>query len=338
MRRSCGIAMCGLSLLLAACYTTAPAPEPETEQKTNKDLVDFTFGWETPLTLKAETTRRVRDMGGEAREYRAEYEMEATRSDEMLRVAVDPQFQGVTGRRANGGAGQILGTVAILAVPTMVVSPEGGFETVEELDATRDLVAKEARRAAGGGLSKKVESALGRFLGDEVLEQRARQNWDMMVGMWAGETMEIGETYESKSEQEFTLPLVGRREVTMEVEFGALERVSCPAGTESGETGCVRATIRSRPDVRDMKELMQKWVEEHAEIEAKRQGMATTPKITVTEMFFRTEATLVTEISTLRPHRLTQKRTQRVKLRDPNGGERAFRTVDQRTTTFSRVE
>ena len=298
------------------------------------DAVQFQFGWELPTRLTAKSTRRVRKTGGKQKTYRSSYEMSAAKQDGDVRVQIEPNFEGVSGSDPAKGIASVLGAASSVAMPSMLVSADGTFKGVEGLKGTRKAYLDAAKQAAGGSLPKQIGAVLNRYLTEKFLKSRARQHWEMLVGLWTGEQdFEVGKMYESTTKDRFQFPLVGFREVEMELTFGVEERVSCSDG--STETGCVRAAIESRPDVRKMKELMQKWVDEFSKVQAKRQGMAKPPKITVNEVYVKTDVSILTNPSTLRPHRFEEKRTVRLKLKNPNGDVRSIKSVDKRTTTFS---
>jgi hypothetical protein len=157
------------------------------------------------------------------------------------------------------------------------------------------------------------------------------------VGTWAGSQVPIGEKQETDATDAFEFPMVGRREVDLELEFTVEERISCssrPADSGS-EPECVRITVKSRPDVQKMKEVLQKQVDHFAAQKAQKQGMDRVPDLTVTDVFIRSDMTLVTEPATLRPHRWTDKKTVRMSMEGPNGREKSYKLVDKTQTVFS---
>jgi hypothetical protein len=336
------------ALLCAGGCQSGPEPAGgDAPRETKKDeseesdqqveTVDFEFGWEAPSTRTAEATRAIRKIGGEETTYRGSYKLGVESTEAGLRVAVEPDFGG-------GAAGsepqlsEIVTAASFVAMPTMAVGPDGSFDGVADIEATRRQFREAAASAAdtGQGLPKEIGSMLDKLLSREVLEVRARQFWELLVGLWAGETMEVGETYSSETEASFELPVVGTREMQMSVEFGVRERVACndSATPDDDGPGCVRTAVTSRPDVREMETLMQKWVDKMAELQATRTGRSEVPDLQVADVFVRSNITLVTRPADLRPMVFREKRTTRMTLQAPNGREKSYRYVDEREMTF----
>jgi hypothetical protein len=317
----------------------------QTEAETGSDeegdeqveTVDFEFGWKAPSSRTAEAKRTIRKTGGEETTYQGSYELGVESTEAGLRVTVEPEFGG-------GAAGseprlsEIVTAASFVAMPTMAVSADGAFDGVADMEATRRQFREAAASAADAdqGLSKEVASMLDELLSRAVLEVRARQFWELLVGIWAGETMEVGETYTSETEASFELPVVGTREMQMSVEFGVEERVACNDSATTGDEGpgCVRTAVTSRPDVREMETLMQKWVDKMAKVQARRTGRSKVPELEVADVFVRSNITLVTRPGDLQPMVFREKRTTRMTLRAPNGREKSYRYVDKREMTF----
>ncbi len=312
------------------------APENSSEQETSVETVELQFGWEPSEARSAEVSRTVEKTGGEARTYRGRYAFRTQEGDEQLQVRVEPELEGSKGTFEGTELGRIVTAASFAAMPTMQVTAAGRFEGVSGREATRREYLEAARSAAEGSLPQEVRSMLERLLAAEVLETRSRQFWEMLVGLWAGESFELGASYEGDTEASFALPLVGRRKMPVEVDFGVRERVAC--GERPGGGGerpaCVRASVESRPDVREAETLVQRWVDRVAEATAKRQGREQTPDLEVGEVFIRSEVEVVTHPADLQPESYREKRTIRLTLRAPDGTEKAYRHVDERQIAF----
>ena len=317
-------------LTVVGCRTAAPAGgqvEPSSSSADEPETVGLQFDWPAETRLRAEAVHRTKRPGKEPAETRFSYEVRAAdaeegegeKSEDRIRVDIAPTFDG-WGARAVAGS----------AMPGFRVEKTGAYASALEVDAVR---ADYLERLKADG--KAVPISVKRLLDPTSLRQRSRQWWSSAVGLWSGREFEVGERYSAQVEDTFQLPMAGSRSLEMEVDFGVDERVACEEPGAEEEPGCIRATLSSKPDVDQLADWMQQLVDRASARQAKKQGMAKPPKIEVVSIYMQTDTTLVTDPETLVPRRLTEKQTVRLRLRAPDGTERAFKRVDTTETMFN---
>jgi len=326
-------------VVVGACKSgpeTAEAEAPA-ESAESENVAKFRFGWQSDTELVADVRKEYRRPGGESEVFRGGYRLSTERGDEGRRVRVEPEMNPEVTGTDEVTVADGMATATVLALPVIEVGSEGTFESVAELESAREAFRGVVRELNGGDLELRQAKTLKPLLTDEVLTSRAKQYWSFLVGTWAGSQVPIGEKQETDATDAFEFPMVGRGEVDLELEFTVEERISCssrPADSGS-EPECVRITVKSRPDVQKMKEVLQKQVDHFAAQKAQKQGMDRVPDLTVTDVFIRSDMTLVTEPATLRPHRWTDKKTVRMSMEGPNGREKSYKLVDKTQTVFS---
>jgi len=342
LRWSLVVALAGtlLTANAGACRTAPRAPEgaPQKEEP-SEELATFEFDWSDGMALEAEVRKRFRRSGGEERTVHAGYRMTVKERGEGVLVEFtpgsDPKVEGARGITVESAAA----TASSVALPSMSAASDGALESVEGMETAREKFRQFVRNLKGDSLEDRKERALEPLLAGDFLRSRARQFWSIVVGTWAGSQIAVGEQQTSDVSDTFVFPVVGEREVKLELEFSVEERVSCNSRPAEGDAGadpeCVRIEMRSRPDVREMKAVLQEQVDRISERKARERGMDETPDLTVANVFVRTEMTLVTKPSKLRPYRWRDEKIVRMTLRGPAGEERSYKLVDQTRTLFT---
>lgn len=330
-------ALFGVSSCKSSPETKSPPPSSAGEVE-ERDVTRFRFDWPEGTTLRAEVDRELRRAGGRSKTFHAGYSLETAEEDDGYRIDVTPEFDIRKTGTNRVRAEDAVAIASVVALPTLVVGPEGAFRSVAGVEATREDFRESVRQLDGGALTSRQTGALDPVLDGQYLEARARQYWSLLVGTWAESQLEVGETTTAEVNDSFTFPMIGRREVEMELEITLEERLPCAgrsAGPEGGSRkGCVRISMKSRPDVETLEASMQQWVDQFAEEKAKNEGINDTPDLEVTDVFVRTRFELVTRPATLRPRQFRQKKTVRMTLQGPSGSEKSYRLVDERRTEF----
>lgn len=336
-------ALFGLVSCKSSPETKTPPPSSAGEGE-ERDVARFRFDWREGTTLTAEVDRELRRAGGESKTFHAGYSLGTTEEGDGYRIDVTPEFDIRKTGTNRVRAEDAVAVASVIALPTLVVGPDGAFRSVADVDESREDFREAVRQLDGGALTSQETGVLEPVLDEQYLEDRARQFWSLLVGTWAESQLEVGETTSTEVSDSFAFPMIGRREVVMELEIVLEERLPCAsrsagAGRSAGTTGdsrneCVRISMKSRPDVETLETSMQQWVDQFAEEKAKNEGMNDTPDLEVTDVFLRTEFELVTKPATLRPRRFRQKRTVRMTLQGPSGSEKSYRLVDERRTEF----
>jgi hypothetical protein len=263
--------------------------------------VALRFAWPRPLAAEVQYARTRTQTGRPATSLALRGKLAATpRGDRTL-----VRYTGWTG--ANGPEASLLRATEAV---TVVVGQDGRAEKVEG----KDDVVKAARKLPPfDSDSPQARKALE--LLPASVEKSALEEWALLVGFWSENDLEIGERYESDSE--VAVPAVPGSSVRLRIEVRAIRWLDCPR-PERGR--CVELELRSRPDRDDVQKVVGALMDKLGVPKEAVQGA-------LGDLVTATEATLVTEPSTLVPHRLAVKRTTDV---TGPGGEAVSRVDEQR--------
>lgn len=284
--------------LATVLLAVPPSPAASGQPVASADTVALRFDW--PAGLEAEVDlRRVRvRASGEAAD------TSGVRVAYRLGVADHPQGRAVSyDGWSLPGSGELAGSqqqvlqLASSMVPGYVVSEEGELLEVDRLDEVRaellGLLEELGREAP-----PELEAILGRLLSREALFSLAAQEWNALVGAWAGARFAVGSAY--RMEQEQPVPALGGVVVPFRYEFGAAARVDCVPG--GGGAACVELVMRSHPDPEALQPHLEAFVEQM--LDAAGAGEART-RLAYRELELENEVILVAEPDGLVPHALT---------------------------------
>jgi hypothetical protein len=242
---------------LALCLAFMCSPNAALSQNNDStaDTVEFEFSWPVGLTadleIRQEILRPHRDIRIEAQQ-----RMVVESHDLGLRVS---RLNGdVTSMEATAkGSGEsdqmdehILAFLqaSLRANSALVVSRDGRVLAVEGGDHVATLMddlmqpALDSLAAQGRDLGA-FKALYDGLTSEDGINAQIAENWELLVGVWNGASFEEGVVYENTLVEQS--PLLPGQSVTMQYEFGFLERVPCFEGSETAN--CVRVEVRSRP-------------------------------------------------------------------------------------------
>lgn len=278
---------------LLAVLMLAPANAHAQQPTSTGENIPLRFAWPAGLTATVEAERmRVRnsaapDSSGAVLSYR----MQASNgNDDEVMV----RFSDFAATNADGAGTNLMEQLGGF-VPNYRISAGGEFLGVHEvalLKARMDsLFAPLLQQDSTGELARLFES----LVSEEYLAGATAQEWNALVGMWAGADLELGQVYEL--EEQAALPLLPGATVKMVSEFAIEERVSCEE--EGADRDCVQIRLYSEPDSAGMKALVQQVMDRVA-----RTGGAAVPVFE--HLTIRSELLLITRPETLVPYYLEQ--------------------------------
>jgi hypothetical protein len=133
-------------------------------------------------------------------------------------------------------------------VLSSVVSRDGTLLDVEGLGEMREAVRASLQPLIRdlGPVGPEFRRIMDQMMSDEVLFAAAEDDWNAIVGFWAGADLEIGWTYESQGEA--PLPIYPDRTIPYDHEFSVLGRADCDTGDEMPTGECVHLHLVTRPN------------------------------------------------------------------------------------------
>ncbi len=306
-----------LALPLFAACASAPEVRPTAPALPPGTWVELRFDWPPGLAAVVET-EHVRTETAPAGEERARLRLRS-----RLETAADDGGLAVRWRdvrhELSGGptpAGVEL-LAEELATPDLRVTAAGRLAAVEPREEARAELAK-----ALVALSHVVpvpesfrQRLVGHFQPDE-LRAGAAEDWDRLVGFWAGASLEAGRTYAARD----LVPLDLLADLPVEVErrMRVVDRVSCRP--EETEPRCVVLELVALADEEATSGL--------APFLSRLFGDRGGPP----RLAFEERTLLVTEPEGLRPHRLET--TRRVSVSFGGDGAESRARIDERTVIF----
>jgi hypothetical protein len=292
-----------LAKLLRAAFAvvvvmTWSAPVLAQERPTAIDTVRLRFAWPVGTRARIETTR-YRERVAERSDTtlgRASYQMSVTSHPEGLLVSHDNFVFPALGP-ASTNLQAVAERVGAM-VPQYVVDSEGGFLRINDVSRMKALLDSMMTQLLGPVAQGPARQTLESLLSAEALTGLAAQDWNAIVGMWAGADLELGEAYEL--EEQAPLPMVPGAVVPMISEFSVERRTSCVEG--GSDRGCVEIQLVAEPDADSMKQVLSRFMQRLA-------ADASLGGIGFEELQVESGIVLITEPGTLLPHRVTLSRT-----------------------------
>lgn len=282
--------MLTLSAALALALAAVPAAGAAPARAVAPDTVSFRFGWPDALAAEVETTRTRTRPGRPSTAHTLKGRLETEVRGAERRVG----FRGwrlAGGQPAPAGLDPLIGAAGQI---TTVTTRAGAFVRVEGMEA-----ALAALRATTKDAPAEARPMLDKLqqLAPAMLTKDASELWAVLVQLWDGKDLDVGEDYEMDSRLPVTvLPGETVRVVTrLRVE----RRLTCPGGGS-----CVEVGMRSEPDAKDVERVAKRLF---AELSVPAQATAM-----LGEMSAVTEVALVTEPARLVPHRMAKVRKMRV--------------------------
>lgn len=135
--------------------------------------------------------------------------------------------------------------VEISRDPATIDSLRAGLEAL--LEPMRGMPEMEAMASMFEGM-----------IGGDALNAAIEQNWDSSIALWAGDEVQLGETFVSETEAPF--PLMDNRTLVMEMATTVTERLACVEG--GAPDGCIRIVVESAVDPADFRPMMEEMMGE----------------------------------------------------------------------------
>ncbi len=271
---------CGVLALLAACPPAFAEDLP------------LSFAWGRVLEADVDATRRIRT-GGRSISIRVTYRLQARRDNDGYRVRAADLVVRNDGRIVKAGARSAVLVQFMGLIPDWRISNVGGFVGLADYSCQRD----KARRYLGETSASSTPEArrwLEQITSREVMSLQARQNWNAIVGDWAGKEVEIKHTLRQYSVEAVAMPSLSDSTIRTRHEITALERLPCHERMVDEQ--CVKIRRVSRPDSADVERAYARLRKTFPQMARGAGGDGKMDVVTTME--------LVTDPDTLRPYRL----------------------------------
>jgi hypothetical protein len=326
---------------LVAAQTQAPPPPPRTGSPlaeaaaaaaaarrtpvpTDPGLgqpIALTFAWPAGMVATIEAERaQTTVLGGQKKERGSgmRYRMRVTPHANGRLISYDG-FEPLKTLLPSSGADALVETLSAF-MPSLVVSPRGEFVRVEGLTRIRTAMrafVDQALREASAPVTPQAKALLDSLWSAEVLTKMAAQEWQVLVGAFAGYRGTIGEMQEIDTKEES--PLVPGVMIPMRSTFGALHRVPCEPGRPADS--CVVMQLRSVIAPGAAQAVVKKLLE----------GVPDMRGLSYDRFDITTEVLTTLEPSTMKLYHVTQTRTADMLMRMAGQGTAAAMQTDRRT-------
>jgi hypothetical protein len=250
-------------LCLALCL--APALLDAQAAPASVDTAKLEFAWPARTTARVEARKyRERKIGAkdDTTDVALTYRMTAVRAGEEYVVSFD-DFRLPDGAppSAQAEVTTLVDRVGAL-LPTYRVSATGEFTRLESTDAIRALVDSLIGRVESekGPIPPQAKQVVANvrntMLSDAVLASAAAQEWNALVGTWAGAELEVGEVYGTEGEE--PIPIFQGAAIKFQYEFAAIRRMSCDSIAAPSARDCVELQMVSTPDSAAMRQFLER--------------------------------------------------------------------------------
>jgi hypothetical protein len=289
------------------------------------DTVRLRFAWTAGTAARIETTRTQRTASSADTLFgRSSYRMHVRPHAEGLVISYDEFEFPPAADTTEAAQLSVLAAQAATMVPRVVVDSAGAFIGIEDVESVRarldSLMTRMLEPDEAASAREMVESVVT----EEGLSGIAAQEWNALVGRWAGADLEIGVDYEFA--EEAALPLMAGAVVPMVSTFRVERRTSCGDGLMGSD--CVEIRLVSRADPDAMAEILAEFAERLLAVP----GMG----IAFESFELENSMVLVTESATLRPHRVrTEKGMKGVYSADGQRAEVGQSEVRTYTYTYA---
>ena len=313
-----------LVLILLVLIPMLPASALAQQPPGAADTVKLRFGWRPGMTAQIETTRlqEQRSASVDTVLRRTSYRMHVAPHDDGLLIS----YTDFTFPDADTTDQQTsLAEQAAAIVPKIVVDSAGGFVSIEDVPGFRARLDTLMTRMLPPDEAASAREGLAELVTEEALAGLAAQEWNTIVGRWAGRDLMVGEDY--GFEEEAALPLIPGAVVRMVSTFSIAGRTSCDG--KSADSDCVEIRLVSRADPDAVSAILAQFTER----------LLATPGVGIAFESFEmeNEMVLVAEPGTLRPHQVrTSKRMGGVFTAQGERGEVSQREVRTYRYTYDR--
>jgi hypothetical protein len=266
---------------ILVCLALSLVPAVALAQEAKKpavkvDTAKLTFRWPENVTARVDAERYRERHSGEKHDTiaaGASYRMTAQRTgnEYVVRFADFRLVDGVDA--ASPEVAAVVQRIGAL-MPSYRVSAAGEFTRLESPDTFRasidsmimTLIAKDRPPPP------QLKQVMSTLTSDAVLTAAVAQEWNALVGTWAGAELEVGEAYLTEGDE--PIPAFQNATVRFEYEFAALRRMSCDSVAAPGARDCVELQMVSKPDSAAMRQLLERVMGSLAPDVAKDMGFA----------------------------------------------------------------
>ncbi|MBR9990934.1 MAG: hypothetical protein KFH98_14325 [Gemmatimonadetes bacterium] len=255
------------------------------------DTVQLRFGWAAGTAAHVETTRRQYTSGvNDTVTGDANYRMRVQRHPEGLIITYDEfEFPAASDTVNDAQIGSLADRAAAI-VPRVLVDSAGSFVRVEDVESVRARLDTLVTSMLEPGEAEEAREAMATLVTAESLGGLAAQEWNTIVGRWAGVDLVVGEKY--FFEEEAALPMLPGTAITLVSEFSIEGWTPCTEGVVARE--CVEIRVEARADPAAVQRILAEFTEQ----------ITAVPGVGLVFESFEmgNEIVLVTEPATLRPH------------------------------------
>ena len=285
---------CVLLMLVPGSALSQAAPAQPTP-----DTVKLGFAWPANVRARVDARRyreRHTDRKHDTTDASMSYRMTGARSGDEYLIRFD-DFQ-VPGTEAIPNSTAIAERLSAF-VPSYRVRASGEFARLESTATSRAFLDSMMTvwTSKDGPPSPHVKQLIATMTSDAVLEARAAEEWNALVGTWIDAALEIGAVYGTEGEE--PIPIFQNAVVKYEYEFSALRRMPCDSVATPAGRDCIEVQMVSRPDAAAMRQLVQRLVG----------GIMADSSVGFTEFNLENVVTLVARPQTLLPVHLTITKT-----------------------------
>lgn len=299
--KSLSVFLLGFLLAAAGPAEIQPGsePEPETELEAEAEVVNLIFAWPPGLEASVTTTQtRDRTVGDTP-----------TKSSMTLRYSFQTASEGETLRLDFADASleissdsepamkslqtEMTARIAEL-MPSYSVTKAGEFVGIHDLAAFQRNLRETLASAFEEFDPEAVQQAMqvvDAMTTEAVLASKAAEEWNVIVGAWAGGELEVGAEYVFSSKE--PVAMFPGEEILMNYTFSANGFAPCRRGGE--ELRCVELEMRSTADPEDTGRMIEGFLSKFAG-----EALQATPVFTSLEV--ENVISVLTEPATLVPH------------------------------------
>lgn len=242
----------GLLLTLAPLALDAQAP----------DVAKLTFAWPEKMIARVEAQKyRERNTGTRADTSNVEisYRMTAQRTGNEYVIAFDdfqtPEGAPLSARQELASLTDRLGAL----IPAYRVTAAGEFTRLESTATLRAFIDSLVKTVeAKASITPEMKQMLQAAGSDAVLTSVVAQEWNALVGTWAGAELEVGEAYGSEGEE--PVPILQGATIKFRYEFGVVRRLSCDSIAAPNARDCVELQMVSKPDSAALRQFLDRFV------------------------------------------------------------------------------
>lgn len=297
--------------------------------------VPFDFGWPDPLRAQVTQTKyRARERPGQkpsTMNVTASFEMQARRMGPNTQVSFGPL------RLVKGAEGLTpaqrsqLELMTRSSLPSYVIDGEGAFVRVHELPAFQASIRSTLDDMMKGLPDREVaRKAVDVATQEPMLNALAAQDWNVIVGSWAGGRLEPGETY--AVEQEAAVPLLPGLALKMVSTFRMLGDAPCARG--GVQRRCVDVEMITEPEPKALAATLEQLIDQLASrMGAGTGGSKPAPDGALKHVEMKTVVRLRTEPAGLIPHSVSMSKTVRLTAME-KGQEQTATQVDEMQTVY----